>query len=76
MDTALKTITNDSLKALINQTELTLSELKQELERREEQDQHNQIANLEGHMKSAELSLKSIRDFIAYLLDDVKSRKS
>lgn len=75
MNTNLKTIATDSLRNLIDETEGTLADLKTELERREEQAQHREIANLDNHMKSAELSLKSIRDFIAYLLDDMRSEK-
>ncbi|MEZ5936471.1 MAG: hypothetical protein R3F54_32160 [Alphaproteobacteria bacterium] len=71
----LTTLTNDNLRALIDETESTLKELRAELERREELAQEREIANLENHMKSAELSLKSIRDFIAYLLDDIRSEK-
>jgi len=69
----LKTITNENLQALITETEAALGDLKSELERRREVAQEREIANLDNHMKSAELSLKSIRDFIAYLLDDMRS---
>ena len=71
----LQTLTNDNLRALIDETESTLGELRSELERREEAAQESEIANLDNHMKSAELSLKTIRDFIAYLVDDLKSQK-
>ncbi len=74
-DSQLKSITNENLRALIGETESTLSDLRAELERREEQAQEREIANLDNHMKSAELSLKTIRDFIAYLVDDLKSNR-
>ncbi len=71
----LRNLTNANLQALIDQTESTLLEMKDELERRNELSQHHEIANLDNHMKSAELSLKTIRDFIAYLAEDRKSRR-
>jgi hypothetical protein len=75
MTDPLKSLTKDNLKVLIAETEGALAELKGELERREHLTQEREIHNLDSHMKSAELSLKSIRDFIAYLLDDLKSDK-
>lgn len=71
----LKVLTTRDLQDLIQETEGTLSELKAELERREESAQEREIANLENHFKSAELSLKTIREFLAFLLDDVKRNK-
>jgi len=35
--------------------------------------QNQEIAHLENHMKSAELSLTTIRGFIAFLVDDMRS---
>ncbi len=71
----LKILTRKDLTNLIAETEETLGELKAELERREESAQEREIANLDNHFKSAELSLKSIREFLAFLLDDVKRNK-
>lgn len=75
IETNLKVITTENLRVLIGETQETLDDLKAELERREEMAQHHEIANLENHMKSAQLSLKTIRDFLAYLVDDMRSRK-
>ncbi|MHA3914493.1 hypothetical protein [Halovulum sp. GXIMD14793] len=72
----LKSITTESLRALIDDTEGTLSELRDELERREEQQQHAEIDQLETHMRDAESSLQTIKDFIAYLIADLRSNKS
>ena len=63
----LQILTPERLYQLIEQTQLTLVELKQEVERREAQAQEHEIMNLESHMKSAELSLTSIQNFIQYL---------
>ena len=76
MDTNIKTITTHSLRHLIDETEGTLIDLKSELERREEQAQHREVDHMGTHIKSAELSLKSLRDFIAYLADDLRSNKN
>tara|TARA_R110001592_G_scaffold309808_1_gene584293 strand:- start:111 stop:341 length:231 start_codon:yes stop_codon:yes gene_type:complete len=72
----IKTLTRDNLRKLIEDTELTLAELKTELERREEAAQHREVANLDHHMRSAELNLKSIRDFLAYLTEEWRSNHS
>ena len=67
-------LTNDRLHALISETEDTLIELKTELERREQVQQEHAVAHLENHMKSAELSLKTIRDFLSFLAQDIKNK--
>ncbi len=71
----LKVITTANLRSLIEETEESLGELKDEFERRQETEQHREIDNLETHLKNAELSLKTIRDFIAYLLEDLRAEK-
>ncbi|WP_133470138.1 hypothetical protein [Paraglaciecola marina] len=68
-------LTTERLKALIADTEGTLKQLTIELERRELLKQENAIENLEEHMKDAELSLDTIREFLAYLTNDLKSRE-
>ena len=73
--TDLRVLTTDNLRELVAQTRTTLSELEEELERRDELRQHHEIANLDTHMRSAELSLTTIRNFIAYLAEDLKSRR-
>ncbi|MEB8433204.1 hypothetical protein OO007_13275 [Cocleimonas sp. KMM 6892] len=68
-------LTNDRLRALVVETEKTLDELKLELDRREQVQQEHEVAHLENHMKSAELSLKTIRDFLSFLSQDFKNKK-
>ncbi|GGE16674.1 hypothetical protein GCM10011360_01810 [Primorskyibacter flagellatus] len=70
----IKIMPKDKLRALIGDTEETLAELKAEMERRDEADQAREIENLEEHMKNAELSLQTIRDFFRHLVEDMKSR--
>jgi len=67
----IKSMTEESLRKLVDETEATLASLKAELERRDEAAQEREIANLDNHMKSAELSLKSIRDFLAYIKEEI-----
>jgi len=69
--TNFQTLTTDRLRNLIHESEDTLSELKTELERREQVGQSHEIANLEHHMQSAELSLRTIRNFISFLKNDL-----
>ena len=71
----VKVLSTERLCALITDTESTLKQLTAELERREFLQQENEIANLEEHMKNAELSLDTIRQFLAYLINDLKDRE-
>lgn len=66
-----KTLSTKRLRALVTETESTLTELKSELDRREEIQQEHEVENLEQHMKNAELSLKGIRDFLAFLYEEM-----
>mgnify|MGYP001595109814 CR=1 FL=1 len=67
-------LTTERLRTLISDTEETLANLKEELERREQLKQEHEVANLENHMQSAELSLKTIREFIDFLVRDLRSK--
>ncbi|WP_340677190.1 hypothetical protein [Paraglaciecola sp.] len=73
--TNVNVLSTERLRALITDTEGTLKQLTVELERRDFLKQENGIALLEEHMKDAELSLDTIRQFLAYLINDLKSRK-
>lgn len=70
----LKILTTERLNKLIEETQDTLNELKEEMGRRESVQKEHQIMDLDNHMKSAELSLTSIRNFIHYLLEESKKR--
>ena len=72
----VQTLTTDRLQKLISESEQTLADLKAELEKREQLKQSQEVANLEHHMQSAELSLKTIRDFLTFLSQDLRDRKS
>ena len=70
----LQTLTTERLRTLVAETETTLESLKVELDHREELAQEHEVANLENHMQSAELSLKTIRDFLAFLSSDNRKK--
>ncbi len=70
----IQMMTTQRLRALIAETETALSELKVELERREKVAQEHEIERLEDHMKNAELSLQSIKNFINYLLNSGENK--
>jgi len=72
----LNVLTNERLSKLINETQETLDELKQEVARREYVQQEHEVLDLDSHMKSAELSLTTIRNFIDYVLKDSKRKSS
>ena len=71
----LQTLTTERLRLLLSETEATLVELKAELERREELAQADEVAHLEEHMENAEVSLKSIRNFLQFLSSDMSGKK-
>lgn len=59
---------NERLSRLIDETQETLAELKEEVERRREAAQDREIENLDQHMEEAELSLSALRDFVRLLV--------
>ena len=73
-DLQIKVLTNERLNKLIEETQETLNELKEEVGRRQQVQQEHEIMHLDNHMKSAELSLTTIRNFISYLLEDSKKK--
>ena len=73
-DLQIKVLTNERLNKLIEETQETLNKLKEEVGRRQQVQQEHEIMHLDNHMKSAELSLTTIRNFISYLLEDSKKK--
>ena len=71
----LKTLSNDNLRVLISQTEDTLAELRAELDLRDARAQERELDNLDHHMESAALNLKSIQDFLRYLIEEARSSR-
>ena len=70
----LQALTRDRLNKLINETQQSLVELKEEVARREHIKQENEINDLDHHMSSAELNLVALKDFIAYLIEHSKQK--
>jgi len=70
----LKVLTTERLNKLINETQLSLLELKGEVERREHLKQEHEINDLDHHMMSAELNLTGLKNFIAYLVEQSKHK--
>lgn len=73
--TNVNVLSTERLRTLIANTEGTLKQLTLELERREFLKQENAIEHLEEHMKDAELSLDTIRQFLLYLVNELKDRE-
>lgn len=73
--TNFNVLSTERLRALITDTEDTLKKLTEELERREFLAQENEIEHLEEHMKGAELSLNTIKKFLAFIITDLQGRK-
>lgn len=73
-ETMLKTMSMEGLKKLVQDTEETLADIKEEIERRENAAQESELAHLDVHMKNAELSLQTIRNFFSYLKEEMRKR--
>ena len=71
-DLQVKIMTNERLNKLILETQETLDELKNEVSRREKVEQEHEVMDLDSHLKSAELSLATIRNFVSYLVEGSK----
>lgn len=67
-----KSMTKENLKTLVADTEATLNEIKTEIARREEAEQESELEYLDVHFKNAELSLQTIRNFFAYLREELR----
>ncbi|PIE25424.1 MAG: hypothetical protein CSA60_00520 [Neptuniibacter caesariensis] len=61
----------EEVEALVAQTEATLNALIAELKRRNEDEQHQSIENLDDHLKEADTSFKRLRHFITMALDQI-----
>ncbi|QHQ33839.1 hypothetical protein [Algicella marina] len=72
VDAELKMMSTDKLRKLVQETEETLGDIKQEIERRENAAQAREIEHLDVHMKNAELSLETIRNFFRYLREEMR----
>lgn len=72
MEETLKHMSMDGLKKLVQDTEETLVDIKEEIARRESASQEREIENLDVHMKNAELSLETIRNFFRYLREEMR----
>ncbi|MFT2110782.1 hypothetical protein [Marinomonas sp. 2405UD68-3] len=70
----LQVLTTERLTKLIDETQQTLLELKEEMIRREQVKQEHEIMDLDHHMQNAEVSLATIRNFIKFLMEDSKKR--
>lgn len=68
----LKSLPLNALRTLVADTEETLNEIKEEIERRENAAQEREIEHLDVHMKNAELSLETIRNFFRFLREELR----
>ena len=74
--TELSTLTSAKLHELVDDTEATLKELRTELKRRDEAAQERELEHLDKHMRSAELSLESIKAFMKHLAAEIRHNDS
>jgi len=67
-----ESLSTKKLKKLIKQTKATLNELKDELGKRKEDNQHSEIDHLEDHMEEVEYGFSN---FMTFLKDVMKKKK-
>lgn len=60
------------IERLILETEETLAALMSELKRRQVDQQHKDIDNLEEHLSNADTSFKALREFISMALKEIR----
>ncbi|PHZ84999.1 hypothetical protein [Paremcibacter congregatus] len=65
-------LSKGKLKSLIKETEEVLVLLKEELQKRKLDKQHEEIDHLEDHLKEAEPHLSTIKAFIQKIIEDSK----
>ena len=68
----IENLSRKKLKKLIKDTQETLHELTDELERRELANQNKEIDNLDNHIESVELNLSRIKELFTNLLKEHK----
>ena len=68
----IESLSRKKLKKLIKDTQETLHELTDELERRELANQNKEIDNLDNHIESVELNLSRIKELFTTLLKEHK----
>mgnify|MGYP000235818089 CR=1 FL=1 len=67
-----ESLSTKKLKSLIKRTEVTLTELKEELVKRKQDNQHSEIDHLEDHMEEVE---HGFTNFMSFLKDVLKEKK-
>lgn len=68
----LQSISQSELQAQLEQTEASLSELKAELRRRSEADQHAAVDHLADYMRETHSSLSVLRHHVMVLLEAIR----
>lgn len=72
IENAVSNMSTDELETLATETQETLDALMNELKKRQAEKQHSEIDNLEEHLQNADISFKSLKDFIAMALKEIR----
>lgn len=72
IENTVSAMSSDELETLASETQETLEALMGELNKRRAKKMHGDIDNLEEHLKSADTSFKSLKDFIAMALREIR----
>jgi hypothetical protein len=69
-------MTSEKLHQLVDDTEATLKELRSELIKRDHEAQSRELEHLDKHMRSAELSLQTIKDFMKHVSEEMRHNEA
>jgi hypothetical protein len=70
----LSRLSKEDLRIILDETEGHISEIRQELERRERREQHEAIEELELQFERAKVNWSEVRAFFQQVLDELRGR--
>ncbi len=72
MTTEVRSMSTEDLVQMIDETEHSLLELKMELRRRRQAQQHAEIERLDEHLANAKITLGGLKLFFQTVLDELR----
>lgn len=67
-------LSKDDLKKILDETEGQISEIREELERRKEREQHEAIDDLELQFERATVNWSEVKSFFQLVLDELRGK--
>lgn len=67
-------LSKDDLRKILDETEGQISEIREELEHREEREQHEAIDELELQFERAKVNWSEVKSFFQQVLDELRGK--